>query len=73
VKRIIAQSIGWAYAPKDPPFAETDPLDLEATDPRAITFSVIVPLEGAILDQTAFAGGSVANFGALGRCGLHVG
>lgn len=56
VKRIIAQSIGWAYAPKDPPFVETDPLDLEATGPRAITLSGIVPLEGAILDQTAFEG-----------------
>lgn len=56
VTRIIAQSIGWAYAPKDLPFVETDPLDLLATGQRAITLSGIVPLEGAILDQAAFEG-----------------
>ncbi|TCK19766.1 nucleoside-diphosphate-sugar epimerase [Ancylobacter aquaticus] len=56
VKRIVAQSIGWAYAPKPPPFVETDPLDLEATDLRAITVSGIAALESAILDQAAFEG-----------------
>ena len=56
VRRIIAQSIGWAYAPKSLPLTETDPLDLEATGPRAITLSGIVALEDAILNQTAFEG-----------------
>ena len=57
VKRIIAQSIGWAYAPKAPPFAETDPLDVQATGQRAITISEgVVPLESAILEQAAFEG-----------------
>jgi nucleoside-diphosphate-sugar epimerase len=57
VKRIVAQSIGWAYAPKDPPFVEADPLDLQATGLRAVTISEgVLPLERAILDQGAFEG-----------------
>ena len=57
VKRIIAQSIGWAYAPKAPPFVETDPLDVQATGQRAITVSQgVAPLESAVLDQSAFEG-----------------
>jgi nucleoside-diphosphate-sugar epimerase len=57
VKRIVAQSIGWAYAPKDPPFVETDPLDVQATGLRAVTVSEgVVPLESAILDQDEFEG-----------------
>src|ERR1700753_4070138 len=37
VKRLIGQSIAWAYAPKATPWIETDPLDLHATGPRAIS------------------------------------
>jgi len=57
VKRFVAQSIGWAYAPKSPPFTESDPLDVQATGQRAISVSEgVVPLESAILDQTSFEG-----------------
>lgn len=64
VKRVIAQSVAWAYAPKTTPFVETDPLDLAATGPRAITLSGIAPLESAILDQVAFEG-IVLRYGQL--------
>ncbi|WP_458098421.1 NAD-dependent epimerase/dehydratase family protein [Roseomonas sp. WA12] len=57
VKRVIAQSIGWAYAPKDPCFVETDPLDVQATGLRGVTVSEgVIPLESAILDRDAFEG-----------------
>jgi nucleoside-diphosphate-sugar epimerase len=57
VKRVIAQSIAWAYAPKAPPYRETDALEVDATGPRAISIlEGIVPLESAILDQSDFEG-----------------
>jgi len=57
VKRFVAQSIGWAYAPKAPPFVENDPLDVDATGQRATTvLEGIVPLERAVLEQSAFEG-----------------
>lgn len=64
VRRVIAQSIGWAYAPKPCPFTEADPLDLEAEGSRAITLSGIAALENAILDQDDFAG-VVLRYGQL--------
>lgn len=65
VKRFVAQSIGWAYAPKDTPFREGDPLDVSATGTRSITVNEgIVPLETAILDQPDFEG-VVLRFGQL--------
>jgi nucleoside-diphosphate-sugar epimerase len=64
-KRLIAQSIAWAYAPKDPPFRETDPLDTHAEGARAITVREgVVPLECAVLDQDAFVG-IVLRYGQL--------
>lgn len=57
VKRVIAQSIAWAYAFKDLPFLESDPLDLKATGTRGISIlEGVVPLETAVLDQTDFEG-----------------
>lgn len=57
VRRVIVQSIGWAYAPKATPFDETDPLDVAATGQRAITvLEGIVPMERAVLDQPSFDG-----------------
>lgn len=57
VKRFVVQSIGWAYAPKAPPFVESDPLDVHATGPRATTvLEGIVPLERAVLEQSSFEG-----------------
>ncbi|MFC0401685.1 nucleoside-diphosphate-sugar epimerase [Paraburkholderia rhizosphaerae] len=57
VKRMIAQSIAWAYASKEPPYVETDPLDVGATGTRAISISEgVVPLESAVLQQSDFEG-----------------
>jgi nucleoside-diphosphate-sugar epimerase len=64
-KRLIAQSIAWAYAPKDPPFHETDPLDIHAQGVRAISVcDGVVPLESAVLDQSDFIG-IVLRYGQL--------
>jgi nucleoside-diphosphate-sugar epimerase len=65
VKRMIAQSIAWAYAPKDPPFEETDLLDTHAEGIRAISVGDgVVPLESAVLDQDVFTG-IVLRYGQL--------
>jgi nucleoside-diphosphate-sugar epimerase len=50
-RRIVAQSIAWAYAPGRAPHVETDPLDLDAAPPRAITIAGVVALEDAVLNQ----------------------
>lgn len=64
-KRLIAQSIGWAYAPKTPPFIETDPLDSAASGTRAISIlEGVIPLESAVLDQSDFEG-VVLRYGQL--------
>jgi nucleoside-diphosphate-sugar epimerase len=64
-KRIIAQSIAWAYAPKTPPYFETDPLDVDATGARAMTVAGgIVPLETAVLTSAKLEG-VVLRYGLL--------
>ncbi|PGM90608.1 NAD-dependent epimerase/dehydratase family protein [Bacillus cereus] len=45
VKKIIAQSISWAYEPGDTLASETDPLDFSAHMPRQVTINGIVKLE----------------------------
>jgi nucleoside-diphosphate-sugar epimerase len=65
VVRVVAQSIGWAYAPKDGPFIETDPLDTGATGTRAITVSEgVIPLETAVLAHSELEG-IVLRYGQL--------
>ncbi|PGO30081.1 dTDP-glucose 4,6-dehydratase [Bacillus cereus] len=49
VKKIIAQSISWAYEPGDTLASETDPLDFSAPMPRQATINGITKLE-----ETAF-------------------
>jgi nucleoside-diphosphate-sugar epimerase len=57
VKRLIAQSIAFVYAPKALPYLESDPLDTEATGPFAETIrDGVVPLETAVLGQRDFEG-----------------
>lgn len=56
VGRLIAQSIAWAYAPGTPPYAEEDPLDLEAEGDRAVTVKGIVALERLVLDASPLEG-----------------
>lgn len=49
VRRIVAQSIAWAYAPGREPHAEYDALDLTAAEPRAVTIGGVVALESSVL------------------------
>ncbi|MGH0599306.1 NAD-dependent epimerase/dehydratase family protein [Bacillus mycoides] len=49
VKKIIAQSISWAYEPGDTLASETDPIDFSAPMPRKATINGIAKLE-----ETAF-------------------
>ncbi|HEX4376768.1 MAG TPA: NAD(P)-dependent oxidoreductase [Steroidobacteraceae bacterium] len=65
VSRVIAQSIAWAYAPKTPPYLETDPLDSTATGIRALSVvDGVIPLERSVLDQQDFIG-IVLRYGQL--------
>jgi nucleoside-diphosphate-sugar epimerase len=47
-RRIVAQSIAWAYAAGDAPAAEDEPLDLAAPAPRSGTVAGVVALESAV-------------------------
>lgn len=49
VRRFIAQSIAWAYAPGTEPLGEDAPLDLSAEGRRAISVGGVVALERAVL------------------------
>jgi len=56
-RRLIAQSVAWAYAPKVPPYSESDPLDSQATGLRAVTVvDGILPLEDMVLGQPDLEG-----------------
>ncbi|MGN4422790.1 NAD-dependent epimerase/dehydratase family protein [Bacillus cereus group sp. MYBK30-1] len=48
VKKIIAQSISWAYEPGDKLATETDPLDFYAPMPRQVTINGIAKLEETV-------------------------
>jgi nucleoside-diphosphate-sugar epimerase len=45
VRRLIAQSIAWMYAPGPQPHSEDDPLDIHAAGTRAITAAGVATLE----------------------------
>ncbi|MFC3798830.1 NAD-dependent epimerase/dehydratase family protein [Cohnella sp. GCM10012308] len=51
VRRMIAQSISWAYAPGEGPASEEEPLDLEAPAPRSGTIQGVHALETAALEM----------------------
>jgi nucleoside-diphosphate-sugar epimerase len=55
-RRLIAQSIAWAYAPGRMPHVETDPLDVDAPAPRAVTVSGVAALEDAVLHHRQIDG-----------------
>ncbi|MEI9419314.1 NAD-dependent epimerase/dehydratase family protein [Mesorhizobium sp. Cs1321R2N1] len=55
VRRMVAQSIAWAYAPGPEPHAEADPLDGAASGNRGISVGGVIALETAVLDAP-FAG-----------------
>ncbi|WP_248924085.1 NAD-dependent epimerase/dehydratase family protein [Paenibacillus hamazuiensis] len=51
VRRMIAQSISWAYEPGDSPAAEEVPLDTDAPMPRKTTIDGVVSLEKAAAEM----------------------
>lgn len=50
VRRMVAQSISWAYRPGDRPATEDVPLDLAAPEPRATTIRGVAALEAAVAE-----------------------
>jgi nucleoside-diphosphate-sugar epimerase len=56
VKRVIAQSIAFAYAGGDGPRHETDPLDVSAEGARALTVAGVQALEDAVLHSPPISG-----------------
>ncbi len=63
-RRMIAQSIAWAYAPGDMPYRETHALDLEAEGGRRISVGGVAALELAVL-ATPPLQGTVLRYGRL--------
>lgn len=51
VRRMVAQSISWAYAPGEGPAREEEPLDLDAPEPRSGTIRGVHALETAAADM----------------------
>lgn len=56
VRRMIAQSIAWAYAPGPHPYVEDDPLDLDAEGTRATTVKGAATLERLTMSSPPLAG-----------------
>jgi nucleoside-diphosphate-sugar epimerase len=56
VRRMVAQSIAWAYAPGNGPHAETDPLDTAAEGARAVSVAGVAALEHAVLNAPGIDG-----------------
>lgn len=54
-KRLIAQSIAWAYAPGPLPHGEQDPLDAGAKGPRATSVNGVIALERQVLEAPMHA------------------
>ena len=63
VRRMVAQSIAWAYAPGPEPHGEADPLDGGASGNRGISVGGVIALEKAVLNAP-FAG-IVLRYGQL--------
>ncbi|HVI58629.1 MAG TPA: NAD(P)-dependent oxidoreductase [Luteimonas sp.] len=63
-RRLVAQSIAWAYAPGAEPHAEGDPLDLEAAGMRATSVRGVAALERWTLQSPPIAG-TVLRYGQL--------
>ncbi|WP_413991131.1 NAD-dependent epimerase/dehydratase family protein [Labrys okinawensis] len=62
-RRLVAQSIAWAYAPGPLPHREGDPLDRDAEGLRAVSVGGVIALEEAVL--TAPLEGIVLRYGRL--------
>lgn len=82
VKRVVAQSIAWIYAPGDEPHYEADPLDAQATGPQLRALEGVISLEHWVVGTPEIEG-VVLRYGRLygpgtwtqqpnGRGPLHV-
>jgi nucleoside-diphosphate-sugar epimerase len=56
VRRLIAQSIAWVYAPGTPPYAEDHPLDRSPDNPRRVSIDGVVALEAQVLHTPPLEG-----------------
>jgi nucleoside-diphosphate-sugar epimerase len=56
VRRVVAQSIVWMYAPGPEPYDETAPLDVAAEGERGVTVGGVVALEQAVLETPPVEG-----------------
>lgn len=63
-RRLVAQSIAWAYAAGRLPHEETDPLDTSATGDRAVTVRAVLELESLVLNTPGLEG-LVLRYGQL--------
>jgi len=63
-RRMVAQSITWAYADGPLPHMEDDPLDTAATEERAVSVEAVRVLESLVLDTRGLAG-TVLRYGRL--------
>jgi len=64
VRRFVAQSIAWAYAPGVQPFTEDAPLDIDATGARATSVGGVVALETSVLGAKGMVS-TVLRYGQL--------
>ena len=81
-RRLIAQSIAWAYAPGPQPCSENDPLEFDAEGTRGTSVRGIAmlerlritsqPLEGVVLRYGQLYGPGTGNDQASGSAPLHV-
>ncbi|MFT3889866.1 MAG: NAD(P)-dependent oxidoreductase [Arachnia sp.] len=62
VERLVAESISWVYRPGREPAGESDPLDLDAPEPRRTVIRSIQSLESAVQEVP---GGVLLRFGYL--------
>src|SRR5262249_57224423 len=59
VRRVIAQSIAWMYAPGKEPHSEDDLLDIEARGTRAITVAGVATLGRLTISSPPIHGGGL--------------
>jgi len=63
-RRLVAQSIAWAYAPGPTPHVEDHPLDLEAEGIRRVSVDGVVALERSVLGAVGIKG-TVLRYGQI--------
>jgi nucleoside-diphosphate-sugar epimerase len=56
VRRLVAQSIAWMYAPGKEPHSEDDPLDINAQGTRSITVAGVATLERLVTSSPPIDG-----------------